>query len=71
MGIPIPRLPSAAQTSIDAFLHDAMKSGNYPAITLGAIGATGEPLYFAFEGDRVYGEPEKGKVDQSTCAYPP
>lgn len=71
MGIPEPSLPSSAQVSIDTFLHDAMKSGNFPAITLGAIGVTGEPLYFACEGDRVHGEPDKGKVDQDTCAYSP
>lgn len=52
---------------LDAFLHHAATSGTFPAITLGAIGAHGDPLYFACAGDRVHGEPDKGAVDSDTC----
>jgi methyl acetate hydrolase len=66
-----PHLSDASKASLDAFLHDTLASGAYPAITLGAIGTTGDPFYLSCAGDRVYGEPDKGPVTSETCASPP
>lgn len=68
---PPPCLADTAKASLDAFLHESVISRKYPAITLGAIGAQGDPVYFACEGDKVFGEPDKGQVDDGTCASTP
>ncbi|KAL1410426.1 hypothetical protein Q8F55_004437 [Vanrija albida] len=61
-----PRLSDASKAALDALLQRVTSSRELPALTLGVAGATGAPLYFAAAGERVFGDPEQGLVDDST-----
>ncbi|KAL1409435.1 hypothetical protein Q8F55_003418 [Vanrija albida] len=50
---------------LDAILHEAVDSRQVNALTLAVSDAEGE-LYFKCAGERVFGEPEKGEVDDRT-----
>ncbi|TXT10890.1 hypothetical protein VHUM_01641 [Vanrija humicola] len=63
---PTPRLTPAAAAALDALLARVEDTHTLPAVTLGVIAAQGEPLYFSAQGDRVLGEPDKGRVDATT-----
>jgi hypothetical protein len=58
--------------ALDALLKRTVEGDAppFPAIHFGATTATGE-LYFNCAGDRVYGEPEKGAVNEDTSENRP
>lgn len=64
-----PKLNDAAKASLDQYLASVADSGNYAAQFMGVTTADG-PLYYACKGERVWGEPDKGQVDENTSESP-
>ncbi|WOO79889.1 Acyltransferase LovD [Vanrija pseudolonga] len=62
---PAPHLTPKGKAALDALLHAEVDSRLVPALTFGATTADGE-IYFAYAGERVLGEPDKGQVDAET-----
>lgn len=60
-----PTITAEGRERLDKYLHEHATSGQIPAMFLGATTAEDE-IYFGSEGDRYYGEPDKGKVDGDT-----
>jgi len=65
MSIPTPSIDEAGRAAIDKFLADTAGGRRVPATFLGVTTAKGE-LYFNQDGERVFGEPDKGVVDDQT-----
>ena len=61
--------PSLKDSSaLDRFLKETVEGRNVPAIFIGATTADGE-VYYNEGGERIFGEPEKGQVDENTSEY--
>ncbi|KAL1409452.1 hypothetical protein Q8F55_003435 [Vanrija albida] len=58
-------LSPASKRAIDALLDDAVKSREVNAPTVG-VATADEILYFAAKGERVYGKPELGQINDET-----
>ena len=58
-------LSPSGRTAIDAFLREAVESERVPATFLGVTAAEAE-LYYDQQGERVFGEADKGSVDEHT-----
>ncbi|KAK4703820.1 hypothetical protein P7C70_g2387, partial [Phenoliferia sp. Uapishka_3] len=65
MSLPLPNLSPAGKQRLDEFLIETVNGREVPALFFGATNAT-EIIYFNQAGERVFGEPEKGAVDENT-----
>jgi len=63
--MPAPKLDASGKAALDTLLKDTVESRNVPATYFGATTADGE-LYFNCAGERVFGEPDKGMVNEDT-----
>jgi hypothetical protein len=54
--------------ALDKLLDDTVKSRKVPATYFGATTSTGE-IYFKGQGERMFGQPEKGEVQEDTSEY--
>ena len=68
MSVHNPSLDSSAKATFDSFLKQAVESRTVPAIHIGAANAD-EILYFNCAGERVFGEPDEGMVDDDTSMF--
>lgn len=59
------QLAPGGKDALDALLARTQSNGQFPAIHFGATTAHG-PIYAAHSGDRVFGSPEQGQVDENT-----
>ncbi|BEI82851.1 hypothetical protein CcaverHIS002_0307190 [Cutaneotrichosporon cavernicola] len=62
---PKPQLSADSKAALDALLAEKVAEKKIPAIFFGASNADGE-LYFNAMGDKVFGEPDKGQIDENT-----
>lgn len=60
-----PVVSAKGKAALDELLAARVDSGLIPSTTFGATTAAG-PIYFAAHGERVLGEPDKGKIDDTT-----
>jgi hypothetical protein len=65
MSLPTPSIGQVGQAAIDHFLDEVVESKRVPAMFLGVATAK-EDSYYGQKGDRVFGHPEKGQVDDHT-----
>ncbi|WOO82583.1 Acyltransferase LovD [Vanrija pseudolonga] len=63
--MPTPTLSAAAKAKLDALLHTSVAQPETPAFAFAAATAD-ELLYFNSAGERVWGSPDKGQVDDTT-----
>ncbi|KAL1409159.1 hypothetical protein Q8F55_005988 [Vanrija albida] len=61
----MPSISDAGKAKLDALLHASVATPETPALAFGAATAD-DVLYFAAEGERVWGQPDKGQVDDTT-----
>lgn len=61
----VPKLGTGRQEALDTLLKRTVDERTMPAVHFGATTAEDE-LYFNCRGERVYGEPDKGMVDDDT-----
>jgi methyl acetate hydrolase len=64
----LPSLTPEGKASLDKLLQTKVESRTVPATFFGATTAAG-PIYFNCAGERVFGEPEKGLVNDDTSQY--
>jgi len=64
-----PRVSAKGRAALAAFLDESVNSGRFPAQFHG-IATADDLIYWDKKGDLVYGDPEKGQVndDTSTCS---
>lgn len=67
MSLPTPSFDAAGKAALDAHLQKIVKERRVPATWLGVTNAK-EELFFDYGGDRVFGKPEAGMVDDHTSA---
>ena len=65
MSLPTPSIDQAGRSAIDQFLAETVSSRKVPATLLGVTTAK-EELYFNQDGERVFGHPDQGLVDDQT-----
>jgi hypothetical protein len=65
MNAPLPTWNSQAARSLDKLLEETVSSGDFPALFMGATTAD-RILYWNQQGNRVYGDPSRGPVDENT-----
>jgi methyl acetate hydrolase len=65
MSLPTPTLDAAGKSALDAHLQKTLKERKVPATWLGVTTAEKE-LFFDYGGERVFGKPEEGLVDEHT-----
>lgn len=63
-----PRVTEKGAAALDALLRRAVDNRELPALTFGAIGKSGGPIYFATRGEKSLGDATKGVIDETTCA---
>lgn len=66
MALPTPTLTDQGKKALTNHLDAVVKERKCPATWLGVTTASGE-IYFEGKGERVWGEPGKGEVDDNTC----
>lgn len=64
----IPKLDDAGVPALRKVLSEPIFKGTIPASTLGVTTAK-ETLFFEYGGDRVYGKPEQGQIDEDTSEH--
>ena len=69
MSLPTPSIDQAGRSAIDQFLAETVSSRRVPATFLGVTTAK-EELYFNQDGERVFGHPDQGLVDDQTSEQP-
>ena len=62
---PLPQLSSQGKERLDKLLTDTVAKRNLPALFFAVANKEG-PIYANCAGDNVFGEPDKGSVDQDT-----
>lgn len=60
-----PHLDDKGQAALESHLYDSVAGRQVPATWLGVTAADKE-IYFGYEGERVFGQPEEGMVDEHT-----
>ncbi|KAK4686966.1 hypothetical protein P7C73_g3164, partial [Tremellales sp. Uapishka_1] len=60
-----PKLNGDARKVLDTYLRDTVQGHDVPALHFGVTSAD-DIIYFNQAGDRVFGEPDMGQVDQDT-----
>lgn len=65
-----PRLSAEGKAALDALLAKAVATRTVPALHFAATTKDGV-LYAGQAGERVFGEPEKGPVDEQTSESTP
>lgn len=63
-----PILSAKGKAALDELLTSRVESRNIPAATFGVTSADGE-IYFNHAGERIFGQPEKGNVDDKTSEF--
>ena len=58
-------ISEAGKTALDELLSTKVEGRTVPALFFGATTADDE-IYFACKGDMVYGDPDKGAVNEDT-----
>lgn len=68
MTVTTPTLSADAKTKIDQILQSAVDSKEIPASTFAVATAdlNAEPVYFKASGERVFGSPDKGQINEDT-----
>lgn len=68
-----PAVSPATKAKLDAILEKHVASGLIPASTFAVATAdpSAPPLYFKAEGDKVFGQPDKGKINEDTSGCDP
>jgi hypothetical protein len=61
-----PTITAEGKTKLDSILKTAVEAGDIPASTFAVATAEGHPLYIETEGNKVFGEADKGKIDEDT-----
>lgn len=59
------QLTPEGKKALDDLLDGFVAEKRIPAITFGATTADGL-IYFNAKGDKVFGEPDKGQIDENT-----
>jgi len=62
----MPTLTAEGKAKLDGILQENVASGEIPASTFAVATASGDPFYIKTEGSKVFGEPDKGAIDENT-----
>jgi hypothetical protein len=65
MAAPLPTWSTGAAGPLDKLLRETVASGDFPAVFMGVASAD-RILHWNQYGDRVYGDPGQGPVDENT-----
>ncbi len=68
MALSQPKLNANGQQALDALLKKTAEERKNPAAFFGATNAK-EEIYFGCGGEKVFGKPEEGMVNQDTSKY--